>query len=206
MCKCGYCPDETPCSPASKSGVWHASNLTPPTFHRRRLTRKEGIIPMTMEKRCCEVFPKTLQRRHRWKIPPCRSCRQNGTEGDFRCLNSTQQRPNVFLSDAWLAPATYHGRVVNTTTRVWVRAPHQRVPLTFNGAVVRFVHRRQSQTRNLAVSNYHFADCFLGRLGSTYAHGVFPLFVFQVWNLFVEHQWSCLPRPHSVDYSGSAGK
>ena len=27
---------------------------------------------------------------------------------------STQQRPNVFLSDAWRALATYHGRVFTT--------------------------------------------------------------------------------------------
>ena len=31
---------------------------------------------------------------------------------------STQQRPTVNLSDAWLVPVTYRGRVANTGTRV----------------------------------------------------------------------------------------
>ena len=34
-------------------------------------------------------------------------CHRRGIE-NFCCLFSTQQRPNVFVSDAWPAPATYH--------------------------------------------------------------------------------------------------
>ena len=104
---------------------------------------------------------RNIERRYRAKIPPLCSCRENGTEGQCCRLFSTQERPIVFLSHAWLAPATYHGRVVNIVTRVWVRAPHQRTPLTFNGAVARFIHGCPSQTLNLAVSDYHFEELFL---------------------------------------------
>ena len=125
-------------------------------------------------------------------IPPCRSCRKNGTEGHFCHLFFSQQRANVFLSDAWLGPATYHGSVVNTVTRALVRAPQRPAPLTFHGPIVGFVHWCLSQTRTLAVSNYHVANSFSGQVGPTCAYGVSIAFCFQVWNLFVERRWSCV--------------
>ena len=115
---------------------------------------------------------RNLARRHRADIPPCRSCGDNGTEGQFCRLFSTQERTNMSLSHARLAPTTYHGRVICTVTRVWVRAPQRRTPLTFHGAVARFVHRCLLQTLYLAVSDYHFDDCFSGRFGPACAHCV----------------------------------
>ena len=62
-------------------------------------------------------------------------------------------------------PPRITGRIVNTVTRGWVGAPNERAPFTFPGAVVGFVHRCLSRTRNLAASNYHLADFSLADLG-----------------------------------------
>ena len=42
---------------------------------------------------------------------------------------------------------------MNTVTRGWVGAPNERAPFRFHGAVVGFVDRCLSRTRNLAASN-----------------------------------------------------
>ena len=60
-------------------------------------------------------------------------------------------------------PPPITGRLVNTVTRGWVRAPNRRAPFRFHGAVVGFVDRCLSRTRNLAASNKHFAEFFSGR-------------------------------------------
>ena len=89
-------------------------------------------------------------------------CHRRGIE-KFCRLFSIQQRPNVFVSDAWPAPATYHRSFVNTVTRGWVGAPNGRARFRFHGAVVGFVDRCLSRTRNLAASNKHLAEFFSGR-------------------------------------------
>ena len=63
--------------------------------------------------------------------------------------------PNAFLSDAWPAPPRITGRFVNTNTvtRGWVGAPNGRALFRFHGAVVGYVDRCLSRTRNLAASN-----------------------------------------------------
>ena len=70
--------------------------------------------------------------------------------GKFCRLFSTQQRPNVFVSDAWPAPTTYHRSFCEhcTVTRRWVGAPNERAPSRFHAAVVGFVDRCPSRTRN----------------------------------------------------------
>ena len=55
-------------------------------------------------------------------------------------------------------PPPITGRFVNTVTRVWVGAPNGRAPFRFHGAVVGFVDRCLSRTRNLAASNKHLAE------------------------------------------------
>ena len=50
-------------------------------------------------------------------------------------------------------PPRITGRFVNTVTRGWVGAPNERAPFRFYGAVVGFVDRRLTRTRNLAVSS-----------------------------------------------------
>ena len=47
---------------------------------------------------------------------------------------------------------------MNTVTRGWVGAPSGRAPFRFHGAVVGFVHRCLSRTRNLAASSQHLAE------------------------------------------------
>ena len=60
-------------------------------------------------------------------------------------------------------PPRVTGRFVNTVTRGWVGAPNERAPFRFHGAVVGFVARCLSRTRNLAASNKHLAEFFPGR-------------------------------------------
>ena len=60
-------------------------------------------------------------------------------------------------------PPPITGRLVNTVTRGWVGAPNERAPFRFHGAVVGFVHRCLSRTRNLAASSKLLAEFFSGR-------------------------------------------
>ena len=55
-------------------------------------------------------------------------------------------------------PPPITGRFVNTVIRGWVGAPNERAPFRFHGAVVGFVGRCLSRTRNLAASSEHFAE------------------------------------------------
>ena len=104
----------------------------------------------------------------------------------FCRLFSTQQRPNVFVSDAWPAPATYHGRLVNTVTRGWVGAPNERAPFRFHGAVVGFVHQCLSRTRNLASSSHLLAEFFSGRFWRKISPGILFVFLKSSLALFFE--------------------
>ena len=58
-------------------------------------------------------------------------------------------------------PPPFTGRFVNTVTSGWVGASNERAPFRFHGAVVDFVDRCLSNTRNLAPSNKHVASFFL---------------------------------------------
>ena len=60
-------------------------------------------------------------------------------------------------------PPSITGHFVKTVTRGWVGAPNERAPFRFHGAVVGFVDRCLSRTRNLAASNEHLAEFFSGR-------------------------------------------
>ena len=73
------------------------------------------------------------------------------------CFLHTRERIFLYQTPG-RRPPRITGRVVNTVTRGWVGAPNERAPFTFHGAVVGFVHRSLSRTRNLAGSNYQLAD------------------------------------------------
>ena len=60
-------------------------------------------------------------------------------------------------------PPPITGRFVNTVTRGWVGAPIERAPFRFHGAVIGFVDRCLSRTRNLAASSKDLAEFFSGR-------------------------------------------
>ena len=60
-------------------------------------------------------------------------------------------------------PPPITGRFVNTVTKGWVGAPNGRAPFRFHGAVVGFVDRCLSRTRNRDASNKHLAEFFSGR-------------------------------------------
>ena len=83
----------------------------------------------------------------------------------FCRLFSTNQRPNVFVSDAWPAPATYHRpRCEHCDQRVGRRSePLTSAPFRFHDAVVRFFDRCLPRTRNLAARIKHLAEFFSGR-------------------------------------------
>ena len=60
-------------------------------------------------------------------------------------------------------PPPITGRFMKTVTRGWVGAPNERTPFRFHDAVVGFVDRCLSRTRNLAASNKHLVAFFSGR-------------------------------------------
>ena len=60
-------------------------------------------------------------------------------------------------------PPPITGRFVNTVTRGLVGALNKRAPFRFRGAVVGFVDRCLSRTRNLAASNKQLTQFFSGR-------------------------------------------
>ena len=70
-------------------------------------------------------------------------------------------------------PPRITGRFVNTVTRGWVRAPNERAPFRFYGAVVGFVARCLSRTRNLAASNNIWLSFSQADLGPSSAQELF---------------------------------
>ena len=83
-------------------------------------------------------------------------------------------------------PPCITGRFV-TLTRGSVGAPNERAPFSFHGAVVGFVDRCLSRTRNLAASNY-LAEFFSGRSWSNICPGFFfTFFKFVLSKCFFEH-------------------
>ena len=58
-----------------------------------------------------------------------------------------------FYQTSGQRPRPTTGRSVNTVTSGWVGAPNERAPIRFHGAVVGFVDRCLSRTRNLTASN-----------------------------------------------------
>ena len=75
-------------------------------------------------------------------------------------------------------------RFVNTAIRRWVGAPSERAPFRFHGAVVGFVDRRLSRTRNLAASNKHLAEFFSGRSWPEIDPGMIFFGVFENFETF----------------------
>ena len=81
-------------------------------------------------------------------------------------------------------PPPMTGRFVNTVTRGWVGAPNERAPFRFHGAVVGFVDRCLSRTRNLAASSEHLAEFFSGRSWPEIGPGMFFFGVLKSVKLF----------------------
>ena len=75
-------------------------------------------------------------------------------------------------------PPPITGRFVNTVTEGWVGAPNGRAPFRFHGAVVGFVARCLSRTRNLAASN-NLAEFFSGRSWPKIGRGMMFFGVFE---------------------------
>ena len=72
----------------------------------------------------------------------------------FRLLFRAHQRPTVyFYNKPGQLPPHDTGHGVNTVTLRWVGAPNERTPFRIHDAVVGFVDRCLSRTRNLAALN-----------------------------------------------------
>ena len=99
---------------------------------------------------------------------------------DFCRLFSPQQRPNVFVSDTWPAHAAYHRSFCKHCDQRVVGAPNERAPFRFHGAVVGFVDRCLSRTRNLAASNKHLAEFSSGRSWAKIGPGII------LWEVFAK--------------------
>ena len=81
-------------------------------------------------------------------------------------------------------PPPITGRFVNTVIRGWVGAPNGRAPVRFHGAIVGFVDQCLSRTRNLAGSNKHLAEFFLGRSWPNIDPGILFVFFFEKLETF----------------------
>ena len=81
-------------------------------------------------------------------------------------------------------PPPITGRFVNNVTRERVGAPNRRAPFRFHGAVVGFVDRCLSRTRNLAASNKHLAEFFSGRSWAKIGPGSIFFGVFEKFETF----------------------
>ena len=89
-------------------------------------------------------------------------CHRRGIE-NFCRLFSTQQRPNVFVSDVWPAPATYHRSFCEHCDQRVGRSLQRARPVQISWRSRCFCPSCLSRTRNLAASNKHLAVFFSGR-------------------------------------------
>ena len=83
-------------------------------------------------------------------------------------------------------PPRITGRFVNTVTRGCVGAPNERAPFRFHGAVVGFVDRCLSRTRNPVASNKHLAEFSSGRSWPKIGPGIICFGVFESLKRFFE--------------------
>ena len=103
---------------------------------------------------------------------------------NFVACYSLQQRPNVFVSDAWPAHTTYHRSFCEHCDQRWVGAPNEHAPFRFHGTVVGFVDRCLSRIRNLAASNKHLVEFFSGRSRPNIGPGTIFFGVFDKFETF----------------------
>ena len=99
------------------------------------------------------------------------------------CFLLSSARMCLYLTSRRRAPPVT-GRFVNTVTRGWVGPPNERAPFRFHGAVVGFVERCLSRTRNLTASNKHLAEFFLGRSWPKIGPGIIFFGVFEKFQTF----------------------
>ena len=78
-------------------------------------------------------------------------CHRRGIENFVACFLHSSAQICLFQTPGRRLPRIT-GRFVNNVTKGWVGAPNERAPIIFHGAVVGFVHRCLSRTRNLAAS------------------------------------------------------
>ena len=87
-------------------------------------------------------------------------CHRRGIENFCRLFLHSSTQMCLYQTPG-RRPPPITGRFINTVTRGWVGAPNERAPFRFHGAVLGFVHRCLSRTRNLAAWSEHLAEFFL---------------------------------------------
>ena len=99
---------------------------------------------------------------------------------DFCRLFSKRQRPNVFVSDAWPAPATYHGSFCEHCDQRVGRSPQISCRSRW------FCRSMSVQDSSLAASNKHLAEFFSGRSWPKIGPGISFFGVFEKFETFFE--------------------
>ena len=108
-------------------------------------------------------------------------CHWRGIE-NFCRLFSTQQRPNVFVSDVWMAPATCHRSFC--VTREWVGAPNERAPSDFMAQSLVLSIDVCPGLGNLAASTKHLAETFASPSWANIGSGIIFFGVFEKFETF----------------------
>ena len=110
-------------------------------------------------------------------------CRRRGIENFCRLFLHSSAQMCLYQTPG-RRPPPITGRFVNTLTRGWVGAPNELAPFRFHGAVVGFVDRCLSRTRNLAASNKHLAEFFSAQSWPKIGSGIVFFGVFQKFEAF----------------------
>ena len=133
-----------------------------------KLRLKGALRQMSVEKavnwnggQCYWGVP-TVVTRQFIRLPVTRPtfCHREGSRFFVACFLHSSTQMCLYQTPG-RRPPPITGRFVNTVTRGWVGAPNGRAPFRFHGAVVGFVARCLSRTRNLAASNKHLAEVFI---------------------------------------------
>ena len=98
-------------------------------------------------------------------------CHRRETEIFVACFLHSSAQMRLYQTPG-RRPPPITGCFVNNVTRGWVGAPNERAPFRFHGAIVGFVHRCLSWTRNRAASNKHLAEFFSSRSRPTIGPGI----------------------------------
>ena len=109
-----------------------------------------------------------------------------GSRNFVACFLHSSAQMCLYQTPGRRQPRITAGRFVNKVTRGWVGAPNERAPFRFHGAVVGFVDRYLSRTRNLAASNEPLVEFFSGRSWPNICPGIIFFGVFEKWNCFFE--------------------
>ena len=112
-------------------------------------------------------------------------CHRTGIENFVACFLHSSAQMCLYQTPG-RRPPPITGRFVNNVTRGRVGDPNGRAPYRFHGAVVGFVDRCLSRTRNHAASSKHLAKFFPGRSWPKIGPGMIFFGEFEKFETFLE--------------------